>query len=248
MSTPAHSEAAPATAAAAVPSVSVAEDDGKAGDEKAEVSKNAAKRLAKQAAKEATKVAKAASKVVAASVVSSASSSSTAVPDSSASSASSSDKKKKKEDAADDDDVDPTAYFDQRVRELTEMRAAGKHRHLYPHKFHASMSVPQFVWEFSQPSIAAGQRLSREVSVAGRVYTKRSSGSALYFYDVQAQGARVQVVAGPQVGHGRLHHTRTHQERSASTASTAHRIQHTAHSTPRTQHSHGAVVVGDERR
>ena len=91
--------------------------------------------------------------------------------------------------------MDPTQYFDQRVRELTEMKAAGKHRHLYPHKFHAALSIPHFQFEYAQQSIANGQRLEREVSVAGRVHNKRSSGSSLYFYDLQGQGERVQVVA-----------------------------------------------------
>ena len=75
------------------------------------------------------------------------------------------------------------------------MKTAGKHRHLYPHKFHAALSIPQFQFEYKQQNIANGQRLEREVSVAGRVYNKRSSGASLYFYDLQGQGERVQIVA-----------------------------------------------------
>ena len=138
--------------------------------------RSAQKRLQKQAQKEAEKAAKAAGKPPSVAGVESK-------------------KKKTKGDDADDEEVDPTAYFDQRVRELTEMRASGKHRHLYPHKFHASMSIPQFQFEFSQVALSNGQRMEREVSVAGRVYVKRSSGASLYFYDLQAQGGAVQVVA-----------------------------------------------------
>ena len=137
----------------------------------------------------------------------------------------------------DEEDVDPTAYFDQRVKELTEMRLAGKHRHLYPHKFHASMSVPQFQLEFSQPDIAAGVRLEREVSVAGRVYSKRSSGSSLYFYDLQAQGGRVQVVADRKTDKDdwtihdhikRGHHSSTPTHPHHHITTPTHSVQHTA--------------------
>ena len=135
------------------------------------------KRLAKQQAKEAEKAAKAEAKAASKPAsVSSASKRGAAGED-------------------DSDDVDPTQYFDQRVRELSEMAAAGRHRHLYPHKFHAALSIPHFHFDYAHSHIANGQRLEREVSVAGRVYNKRSSGASLYFYDLQGQGERVQIVA-----------------------------------------------------
>lgn len=140
----------------------------------------AQKRLAKQQAKEAEKAAKAEAK---------------AASKPAASSASASSDKKKVSAGEEEEEVDPTHYFDQRVRELTEMKAAGKHKHLYPHKFHAALSLPHFQYEYKQLDILNGQRLDREVSVAGRVYNKRSSGASLYFYDLQGQGERVQIVA-----------------------------------------------------
>ena len=158
------------------------------------VSFSAQKRLAKQQAKDAEKAAKAEAKAAAKPAAAAASTSD----------------KKRAGGAEEDDDVDPTQYFDQRVRELTEMRAAGKHRHLYPHKFHAALSIPQFQFEYKQLDIADGQRLDREVSVAGRVYNKRSSGASLYFYDLQGQGERVQIVADRKlesVSATRSHHT-----------------------------------------
>ena len=148
----------------------------------------AQKRLAKQQAKEAEKAAKAEAKAASkpASVVAGSS------------------EKKRAAAADDDEDVDPTQYFDQRVKELAEMKAAGKHRHLYPHKFHAALSIPQFQFEYKQLDIANGQRLEREVSVAGRVYNKRSSGSSLYFYDLQGQEERLQIVADRKSAHRQL--------------------------------------------
>ena len=70
---------------------------------------------------------------------------------------------------------------------------------LYPHKFHASISIPQFVKQF------AGLQVSEEVkdaagapsilSIAGRVTVVRSSSAKLHFLQVQADGAAVQVIA-----------------------------------------------------
>ena len=169
----------------------------------------AQKRLAKQQAKEAEKAAKAEAK---------------AASKPAAAAAASSSEKKKAASPEDDEDVDPTQYFDQRVRELSEMKAAGKHRHLYPHKFHAALSIPQFQFEYKQMDIANGQRLEREVSVAGRVYNKRSSGSSLYFYDLQGQGERVQIVADRKSAQ----HTRSHSPAvSHSTLSIPGRRQRT---------------------
>ena len=179
---------------------------------------SAAKRLAKAQAKEAEKAAKASSK-----------------PSTTLAGVESRKKKSKTAtgEDGDEEDVDPTAYFDQRVRELTEMRAAGQHRHLYPHKFHASMSVPQFQFEFTQQDIANGVRLEREVSVAGRVYTKRSSGASLFFYDLQAQGGRVQVVADRKsdkddwsihehIRRGHHHTQHTHDTQQPTTSTRTH--------------------------
>jgi lysyl-tRNA synthetase class 2 len=65
----------------------------------------------------------------------------------------------------------------------------------YPHKWHVSMSVPAFVAEFAG-AIEPGTTLEgREVSLAGRVYAKRASGSKLLFYDLRGEGAKVQVMA-----------------------------------------------------
>ena len=73
-----------------------------------------------------------------------------------ASSASASSDKKKVSAGEEEEEVDPTHYFDQRVRELTEMKAAGKHKHLYPHKFHAALSLPHFQYEYKQLDILNG--------------------------------------------------------------------------------------------
>lgn len=104
-------------------------------------------------------------------------------------------KKEKKADDADEDSLDPSQYFENRVREIEELSAAGKK--MYPHKFKNTMSVPQFVAQYEARKIETGARLGEEEvqSIAGRVYSKRAAGHALIFFDVQSQGGRIQVIA-----------------------------------------------------
>ena len=63
----------------------------------------------------------------------------------------------------------------------------------YPHKFHVTTRVPEFVARFS--SVADGETLDEVVSIAGRVMSARASSSKLQFYDVHGEGAKVQVMS-----------------------------------------------------
>jgi lysyl-tRNA synthetase class 2 len=94
--------------------------------------------------------------------------------------------------ASDEDDLDPTAYFENRTKQLAELEAHGTSP--YPHKFHVSISVPNFVATYS--NIEAGTHLdSTVVSVAGRLMSKRASGAKLHFYGLQADGSHIQVMS-----------------------------------------------------
>ena len=64
----------------------------------------------------------------------------------------------------------------------------------YPHKFNVSISVSDFVERFQ--SLEPGQHLENvDVSLAGRIFTKRASGSKLIFYDLRGENQKVQVMA-----------------------------------------------------
>jgi lysyl-tRNA synthetase class 2 len=55
----------------------------------------------------------------------------------------------------------------------------------------------EFVKEYA--SLGRGEhRLEVEVRIGGRIYTKRSSGSKLVFYDIRAEGVKVQVMCQSQ--------------------------------------------------
>lgn len=67
----------------------------------------------------------------------------------------------------------------------------------YPHKFHVSKSITDFIREYGEErSIAPGQKLEDvQVSLAGRIHNIRSSGSKLKFYDLHGEGKHVQILA-----------------------------------------------------
>ncbi|KAM7481052.1 hypothetical protein LguiB_005635 [Lonicera macranthoides] len=94
--------------------------------------------------------------------------------------------------AADDEDMNATQYFENRLKALAAQKEAGKNP--YPHKFHVSISVLEYVEKYG--GLNSGEHLEDvEVSLAGRITNKRSSSSKLFFYDLHGGGAKVQVMA-----------------------------------------------------
>ncbi|KAH7841341.1 hypothetical protein Vadar_028603 [Vaccinium darrowii] len=92
---------------------------------------------------------------------------------------------------ADEEDMDPTQYFENRVKALAALKGAGINP--YPHKFHVSMSIPEYIKKYK--ALAMGEHLEDvEVSLAGRIMNKRSSSSKLFFYDLHGNGAKVQLM------------------------------------------------------
>ncbi|MBA0613111.1 hypothetical protein Godav_013620, partial [Gossypium davidsonii] len=93
---------------------------------------------------------------------------------------------------ADDEDMDPTQFHENRLKFLAAQKAEGKNP--YPHKFFASMSIIEYVDKYG--SLANGEHIEDiSVSLAGRIMSKRSSSSKLFFYDLHGDGAKVQVMA-----------------------------------------------------
>ncbi|CAG9466605.1 unnamed protein product [Pedinophyceae sp. YPF-701] len=103
---------------------------------------------------------------------------------------------KKKAAGDEDEDLDPTQYFENRKKWIGGVREKGGNP--YPHKFHVSMRLPEYVAKYTD-SVEAGQVVEGEtVSLAGRVSSKRASGSKLIFYDLRGEGAKLQVMADLQ--------------------------------------------------
>merc|ERR1711881_413321 len=79
------------------------------------------------------------------------------------------------------DEITPNEYFKLRSKAVEELKS-NPETHPYPHKFHVSISLTDFVAKYA--SIEDGQSLDDvEVRVAGRIHAIRESGAKLRFYD-----------------------------------------------------------------
>jgi lysyl-tRNA synthetase class 2 len=93
-------------------------------------------------------------------------------------------------------DLTPNQFFEIRSRQIDELRHT-KSPNPYPHKFHVSKSIKDFLEEFKD--LKRGETKPEiELSVAGRVIAKRESGSKLKFYVLRSDGVQVQIMAQAQ--------------------------------------------------
>jgi len=92
------------------------------------------------------------------------------------------------------DEITPNEYFKLRSKAVEELKS-NPESHPYPHKFHVSISLTDFIAKY-QNSLEDGQSLDDvEVNVAGRIHAIRESGAKLLFYDLRGEGTKVQVMA-----------------------------------------------------
>lgn len=104
---------------------------------------------------------------------------------------------KKKEAKIDESEISPNEYFKLRSAAVTELKN-NPQTHPYPHKFHVSMSLDDFINKYN--GLSDGEMLENEkLSVAGRVHAIRESGAKLIFYDVRGEGVKIQVMANAKL-------------------------------------------------
>lgn len=106
--------------------------------------------------------------------------------------------KKEKTGGAEDDEKEltPNQYFEIRSRNVNKLRQTME-PNPYPHKFQVTTDLRDFLKEHD--SVKTGeQRKDVEVRLGGRIYTKRAAGANLIFYDIRAEGQRVQVMCQAQ--------------------------------------------------
>ncbi|WVR00200.1 lysine-tRNA ligase [Kwoniella sp. CBS 9459] len=97
-------------------------------------------------------------------------------------------------------ELDAGAFREFRINEIQNLRKT-QNPNPYPHKFHVTQSIPSFVREWGvEGKVEKGVTVSdaKPISLAGRVYTIRESGPKLIFYDLKADGVKVQVLAQAQ--------------------------------------------------
>ena len=139
------------------------------GEEK--LSKNELKRRQKQAEKEKLAAEKAAKK---------------------AAEAANAPEKKKKDDGPaleDDEDLDPAKFFENRLAWVNGLKKAGTNP--YPHKFQTTMQLPAYAAKYAD--VGPGEFADATEGIAGRVMSKRAGGKGLVFFDIHADGYKVQV-------------------------------------------------------
>ncbi|CAI8505881.1 unnamed protein product [Hanseniaspora opuntiae] len=95
-------------------------------------------------------------------------------------------------------DLSPSQYHEARTRQILEFRNNVDSKiNPYPHKFHVSISIPEFKKKYAH--LKRGETLKEEkVSVAGRIHNKRESGSKLKFYVIKADGEELQIMSPAQ--------------------------------------------------
>ena len=93
-------------------------------------------------------------------------------------------------------------YFEIRSKRINKLRQT-KDPNPYPHKFQVTTDLREFLKKYS--SLKTGEfRKEDEVRIAGRIYTKRVSGTKLAFYDIRAEGVKVQVMCQAQEATGNV--------------------------------------------
>jgi len=97
----------------------------------------------------------------------------------------------KPKEAAEVEELDPTKYRENRMQMVANMKDP------YPHKWNVTISIPTLIEKYKGLADGAHEE-GVEVCIAGRVRSKRASGANLRFYDLFADGARVQVMAQVQ--------------------------------------------------
>lgn len=103
----------------------------------------------------------------------------------------------KKEAKIDEAEISPNEYFKLRSQAVTEMKN-NQLTHPYPHKFHVSSSLEDFIEKYSH--LKDGEMLESEMlSVAGRIHAIRESGAKLIFYDVRGEGVKIQAMANAKL-------------------------------------------------
>lgn len=92
-----------------------------------------------------------------------------------------------------EEEISPNEYFKLRSNAVEALKADPS-THPYPHKFHVSISLTEFIEKYN--SLEAGQTLTDvEARVAGRIHAIRESGTKLIFYDLRGEGTKIQVMA-----------------------------------------------------
>ena len=105
-------------------------------------------------------------------------------------------------------ELTPNQYFEIRSRNIENLRSS-RNPNPYPHKFQVTCDLREFLKKYE--TLERGEQLKDvEVKLGARIYTKRSSGANLLFYDVRAEGVKIQVMCQAQFSDSKTSFTDQH--------------------------------------
>ncbi|KAK7035374.1 lysyl-tRNA synthetase [Paramarasmius palmivorus] len=104
--------------------------------------------------------------------------------------------KKEKEAKINEEELNPNQYYEMRSRQILRLKET-QNPNPYPHKFHVTRSITSYVDVYGpEGKIPKGTKLDGITeSLSGRIHNIRASGSKLVFYDLHAEGKKVQIMA-----------------------------------------------------
>jgi len=89
------------------------------------------------------------------------------------------------------EELDPTKYRENRMAMVKAMKDP------YPHKWPVNHAIPALIEKYKDLP-AQHQETDVEIIIAGRVKNKRAQGASLLFYDLVADGSRIQIMCQGQ--------------------------------------------------
>lgn len=99
-----------------------------------------------------------------------------------------------------ENNLTPNQYYEIRCAKVQKLRQH-KNPNPYPHKFQVTTDLRDFLRKYEILMPGEHQK-ETQCRVGGRIYTKRAAGPKLVFYDVRAEGVKVQVMCQAQEASG----------------------------------------------
>ncbi|KAF2223764.1 putative Lysyl-tRNA synthetase, cytoplasmic [Elsinoe ampelina] len=105
---------------------------------------------------------------------------------------------KKKTASAEEEEahLNPNQYFEIRSRAIQKFRQT-QNPNPYPHKFQVNYDARNFINDYGHLKTGETKK-EQTICVGARIYNKRASGTNLCFYDVRAEGTRLQIMCQSQ--------------------------------------------------
>ena len=118
-------------------------------------------------------------------------------------------KEKKSKAKEDEEEQDPTKYLENRKKWIIGQKEKGENP--YPHKFHVSTTLNEFVKKYSTVTKKGEFIESDKLSVSGRVFSIRSQGAGLIFYDIISDDIKIQIFCSKNFHSGNKSFDDTHE-------------------------------------